>query len=372
MSYILHTNIKAKSISYGGSRKAGDIKYLIYHYTGNITDKAVNNAKFYRDGNTRKAGAHFFVDDTDVYQSIDDLLIANAVGGSKWDDCAKTGGGTMHGIVKNANSISIEMCSTNGQISDATLNNAVELGKVLMAKYNITIDRVYRHFDVNGKHCPGWAGWYGAYSPKWYDLKNRLVSNKTSLKDVQSEIKRYLNGEKGASLANAQKMLREYLGVTNAVVKKDVQQETITAQQTHASTNAIVAAGQVHTNNFNQNKDYKLTIDGIRGSATQKGGVMVLQTALNLDYKAGLQVDGIFGEKSTAALKNHYVKKGETQYLVTAVEILLMLKGYNPNGVECPGVFGSGLESAVRQYQKDNGLTVDGVAGANTIKSLIS
>lgn len=41
-------------------------------------------------------------------------------------------------------------------------------------------------------------------------------------------------------------------------------------------------------------------------------------------------------------------------------------------GVECPGVFGSGLEAAVRKYQADAGLEVDGIVGSNTFKSLIS
>ena len=98
---------------------------------------------------------------------------------------------------------------------------------------------------------------------------------------------------------------------------------------------------------------------------------MVLQTALNMDYHTGLNIDGIWGPKSDKALDHHYVCRGECQYMVTAVEILLMLKGYNPNGVECPGSFGSELESAVRQYQNDHGLTVDGIAGRNTFKSLI-
>ena len=99
---------------------------------------------------------------------------------------------------------------------------------------------------------------------------------------------------------------------------------------------------------------------------------MVLQVALNHDYNAGLTVDGIRGSKTDAALGNHYVKYGETQYLVTAVEILLMLKGYSVGGVENPGQFGSGLKAAVTQYQRDHGLTADGVAGRNTILSLIA
>lgn len=48
-----------------------------------------------------------------------------------------------------------------------------------------------------------------------------------------------------------------------------------------------------------------------------------------------------------------------------------MCRGYDPNGVECPGKFGDGLEKAVKQFQEDRGLTVDGIAGRNTILKLI-
>ena len=133
--------------------------------------------------------------------------------------------------------------------------------------------------------------------------------------------------------------------------------------------NTIVRDGQIHANNFS---GAGIETDGIRGANTKKAGIKVLQTALNLDYKAGLTVDGLWGSKSETALGSHYVESGETQYMVTAAEILLMLKGYNPNGVECPGQFGSGLKAAVGQYQKDNGLTVDYICGPATFKSLIA
>lgn len=136
-----------------------------------------------------------------------------------------------------------------------------------------------------------------------------------------------------------------------------------------SSGNDVIKAGQVHANNF---AGAGLNLDGVRGPATAKGGVKVLQTAMNLDYKSGLVVDGDFGPKSNAALKGHSVRHGETQYMVTALEILLMLKGYNPNGVECPGQFGDGLKAAVLKYQADNSLTQDGIAGPATFKSLIS
>lgn len=131
----------------------------------------------------------------------------------------------------------------------------------------------------------------------------------------------------------------------------------------------VIKAGQIHANNF---CNAGLTADGIVGSATKKAKVKVLQNAMNLDYKAGLSVDGIVGSKTKAALKGHTVRKGETQYMVTALEILLMLNGFNPNGVESPGVFGSGLETATRQFQKSKGLSVDGIAGYNTFMALVS
>lgn len=137
----------------------------------------------------------------------------------------------------------------------------------------------------------------------------------------------------------------------------------------NSSKNQIVVAGQQHSINFTGSK---ITVDGIRGNDSKKNGIKCLQHAMNLDYKSGLSIDGIWGPKSEKALGNHWAKKGETQYMVTALEILLMLKGYNPNGVECPGQFGSGLEAAVRSYQSAAGLKVDGVAGKNTFKSLIN
>lgn len=143
------------------------------------------------------------------------------------------------------------------------------------------------------------------------------------------------------------------------------------ASATPAATSSkknIIKAGQMHANNFT---GAGLVVDGIRGTLTKKAGIMAVQTALNLDFKAGLVVDGEWGPKSDAALKKRSVRLGNTRYLVTAVEILLMLKGYNPNGVECPGQFGSGCAAATGRYQTDHSLKADKIAGYDTIKSLI-
>ena len=129
-----------------------------------------------------------------------------------------------------------------------------------------------------------------------------------------------------------------------------------------------VSRGQQHSINFT---GHSIAVDGVRGPKTQANIARCFQHAINLDYKKSLAVDGAFGVNSKAALGKHYVKKGEKQYLVTAVEIALMCRGYDPSGVECPGKFGDGLEAAVKRFQADRGLTVDGIAGRNTILKLI-
>ena len=172
MSYTIKEQL-ANSGNYGGSRNASQIRYLVYHYTGNDGDKAANNAAYFQR-NIVKASAHYFVDDTTVYLSVPELKIAWSVGGSKYANADKTGGGTMYGVITNTNSLSIEMCDTirNGvyQASEATLSNAAALGRALMEKYGIPIENVYRHFDVTGKHCPS----YLVNAQKWAEFKKRL------------------------------------------------------------------------------------------------------------------------------------------------------------------------------------------------------
>ena len=172
MSYTIKEQ-SANSGNYGGSRNASQIRYLVYHYTGNDGDKAANNAKYFQN-NIVKASAHYFVDDTTVWRSVPDLKVAWSVGGSKYANADKTGGGTMYGVITNTNSLSIEMCDTirNGvyQASEATLANAAALGRTLMEKYGIPIENVYRHFDVTGKHCPS----YLVSAQKWAEFKKRL------------------------------------------------------------------------------------------------------------------------------------------------------------------------------------------------------
>ena len=60
--------------------------------------------------------------------------------------------------------------------------------------------------------------------------------------------------------------------------------------------------------------------------------------------------------------------KYNTTWAVTQLQKELQAWGYNPNGID--GSFGPGCETAVKNFQQDNGLTVDGSVGPATKKKL--
>lgn len=144
--------------NYGSKRNTNTIKYIVLHYTSNDGDTDEANANYFaqdlKANGKAVASAHYFVDDDSYTQSVPDDYIAWAVGGSKWNN----NGGRLYGIANNSNSISIEMCDTKRdgvvKASQQTIDNAIKLTRMLMLKYNIPVENVIRHYDVNGKTCP--------------------------------------------------------------------------------------------------------------------------------------------------------------------------------------------------------------------------
>lgn len=195
-------------------------------------------------------------------------------------------------------------------------------------------------------------------------VSGTLYRIRKSWSDAKSQIGAYRN------LESAKKECKEGYSVYDEagnVVYRNKPESSKPDGNTGA--NPIIRDGQIHARNFAMPG---LGADGIPGPRTDEAKVRVLQQAMRLDYNIKFIVDGKWGPNSEALLGRHTVRRGETQYMVTALQILLMLKGYFCNGVENPGHFGAGLESAVKQYQADHGLVVDGIAGYNTFKSLIS
>ncbi len=149
-------------------------KYIVIHYTGNGTDTAKNNAKYFYN-TYRGSSAHYFVDSKKVYEVV-------SPDNSAWSVGENYGSNNLFGICTNGNSINIEMCSTFSKIPQKTFDNTVELTKKLMKKYNIPTSRVVRHYDVCSKQCPGWKGWTGSDTSIWKKFKNALTSTTVRVK----------------------------------------------------------------------------------------------------------------------------------------------------------------------------------------------
>ena len=140
-------------------------KYIVIHYVGAVSTAKANAEYFSK--NKLQSSAHYFVDETSIWQSVEDYNVA-------WHCGAKT---YTHPECRNQNSIGIEMCvkkDSKGKwyFEDATVKNTIELVTSLMEKHNIPIDRVIRHYDVTGKNCPAP---YVENPNEWDKFKSKLT-----------------------------------------------------------------------------------------------------------------------------------------------------------------------------------------------------
>ena len=111
---------------------------------------------------------------------------------------------------------------------------------------------------------------------------------------------------------------------------------------------------------------YSVTPDGIFGPATE--------TAVrNFQTQNGLTSDGIVGRNTWTVLTGAnqtlpILRRGSRGRYVRYLQQKLLSKLY-PVG-EVDGIFGQATERAVKDFQSENGLTVDGIVGANTWRVL--
>lgn len=130
------------------SRRPSDICYLVIHFTANDGDSAKNNADYFAR-EAPGASAHFFVDEREIWQSVQEKDIAWHCG---------TRGMYFHPYCRNANSLGVELCSRKrGEkyyFTPETVKNAQQFVRSLMKSYGIPTENVVRHYDVTHKNCP--------------------------------------------------------------------------------------------------------------------------------------------------------------------------------------------------------------------------
>ena len=168
------------------------IKWIAIHYTAGSTSKRGTAMATRNVFITRQASADYIVDDAEIVRINPDVrnYYCWAVG-DKLN--STTGGGRLHGMATNKNTISIEICSNllpnttaavpnhgGWYFTDASLNNALKLVRYLMREYDIPKENVVRHYDITGKLCPGVINWTDF---NIYDTKGKITKEKGNSKE---------------------------------------------------------------------------------------------------------------------------------------------------------------------------------------------
>ncbi|WP_062048655.1 peptidoglycan-binding protein [Bacillus sp. JCM 19034] len=95
-----------------------------------------------------------------------------------------------------------------------------------------------------------------------------------------------------------------------------------------------------------------------------------MQSELNRQFNARLTVDGIMGPKTRSKLKLVTVRNGARGNITRVLQTILFIRGFNPGPFD--GVFGDMTTGAVRAFQRDRSLSVDGIAGRQTWSALLA
>lgn len=159
MRYVI--NKKAKPISYqfdpykneAVTRTYYDVQFIVIHNTGNVGDTAKNNVLYFSPsgGNTRSAGANFFVDQRGkIGKSIPIKNVAYHCGGARQSEK----GGAYFNRCKNWNSVGIELCDIMDKAPSEKMIKSVKKLVKMIRKYCPNARTIIRHYDVNGKDCP--------------------------------------------------------------------------------------------------------------------------------------------------------------------------------------------------------------------------
>lgn len=146
-------------------------EWVVIHYVGAVST-AKNNAQYFYD-KYRGASAHYFVDENEIWQVVEEKDNAWHVGGAKkyFNDC------------RNSNSIGIELCckkdAKGWYFEPQTIENAVELTATIMLKYNLDIFHLTTHNLTTGKICPAP---FVKHPEQWVDFKKKVLKKMEELK----------------------------------------------------------------------------------------------------------------------------------------------------------------------------------------------
>ena len=154
------------------------IEYIVVHYTANSGDTAQNNLDYFARTKTGTS-AHYFVDENEVCQSVQDTDTAWHCGSNN----------PRHPYCRNANSIGVEMCNSVGSVPEAVRDRTAAFVRQKMKEYGLDVNHVLRHYDVTGKRCP--APWVDNPA-EWMEFKSMLEVEEVTQEQFDAMMDSYL------------------------------------------------------------------------------------------------------------------------------------------------------------------------------------
>lgn len=292
----------------------------------------------------------------------------------------------------------IEACMRQGfsvydvkpELNDVSISNRV----TRINRQNLTalVTFAYNAYGTNFNSASGLEVFYSPSNPKASESRrlaenmyNQLIQGTTQtgrgVKTLDAGVLSNVNCVSSLIEAGFMTNLREAFLMINPIFQTEVGEEACHGLCDFLGVNFITR---------NTLENYPLLKNGSRNNF-----VFLLQFILKNQYNQNISVDGIFGQNTQNAVKNFQqtnslsadgivgsntwktlltlspeplLKKGSKGAYTKYLQQLLESKMIPVSGID--GIFGSQTENAVKNFQQNNGLSVDGIVGPNTWKSL--
>lgn len=151
MVKVVKNYVKVNRYTRPGLKLSG-VKGIVMHWTATPGASALNERNYFNGtciADKRFASAHYFVDRKEAQLIIPENEVAYHA--HDQNRCY------VSFLKPNANTkaIGVEMCvEKNGQIHSETIQNAAEVVADLCRRYDLSTDKIVRHYDVTNKSCP--------------------------------------------------------------------------------------------------------------------------------------------------------------------------------------------------------------------------
>ena len=331
-------------------------KYIVIHETDNWNQGADGK----RHASAQAAGhlstsVHYYSGSDGVYQAADHKDGTYSVG-------REYGGNHFVSDANNRNTINIEICvNSDGDYARAR-TNAIALVQQLLQETGLSPERVIRHYDAKGKYCP-----------------RNMMDNPTLWEDFKQQIGQPVKEQSGSKNPvqpekdkEKETWYRVGTGWKNGICQNQTgayHRKDFAIADCKPGQNVYDEKGKViHSGG---NKEESVAGQEQDSVYTQKQFILDVQKA------TGSTPDGYAGDETIKNTVTISKTKNRRHASVTPLERRLKTLGYYSGEIEADQgktpCFGSGMESAVKAYQKDNGCISDGVITARnkTWKSLL-